>query len=90
MARIEYEMKFNEQTAEIVYVTDCPVTLGIKVGSDDCFRCQHFHAVLMKQQVECGRQLEQVSKGSDGSSTSRPYSLSSERGKPIQMKIQFK
>lgn len=90
MARIEYETKYDEQTAVIVYATDCPHIVGIKVGSDDCFRCQHFRAVMMKQQVECENSEERVSKGFGGSSTPCPCNVSSERGKPVQMKIQFK
>ena len=90
MARIEYETYFDAQGAEIIYTTVCPHSPYVKVGSDDCFRCQHFRAVMLKQQVECGKNVERVSEGFGGFSTSRPCNVSTEQRKPVQMRIQFK
>ena len=58
MVRIAYNTSYDQHTGEISFVTDCPYIFGVKVGSDACFRCNYFHAVTMKQQIECGRPVE--------------------------------
>ena len=58
MVRIEYKTSYNANTGAITFLTDCAALTSIKVGSDDCVRCKFFRAITMKQQVECGRPVE--------------------------------
>jgi hypothetical protein len=58
MVRIEYNTKYDAMTGNVIFTTECPALTHIKVGSDDCVRCKFFRAITMKQQVECGRPVE--------------------------------
>jgi len=90
MKRIAYNTSYDQHTGEISFVTECQHKVGIMVGSDACFRCNYFHAVTMKQQIECGYTAESVLNGLEGVLEPHPYNLSSAKRKPVQTKIQFK
>ena len=90
MVKIAYNTSYDQHTGEISFVTDCPYIFGVKVGAGACFRCNYFHAVTMKQQIECGYTAESVLNGLEGVLEPQPYNLSSAKRKPVQTKIQFK
>ena len=90
MVRVAYNTKFDAQTGDVSFVTECQQMTGVMVGSDACFRCNYFHAVTMKQQIECGYTAESVLNGLEGVLEPQPYNLSSAKRKPVQTKIQFK
>ena len=90
MVRIAYNTKYDAQTGEVIFITDCPYLFSGKVGSNDCIRCKDFRAITMKQMVECGHPVEGTTNALEGNSSPRPYNLSSGHGKPIQTEIQFK
>lgn len=90
MVRITYITSYDPKTGEISFVTDCPYILGVKVGSDACFRCKNFCAVTMKQQIECGYTDKRVLSGLEGILEPQPYNLLPTTRKPVQTKIQFK
>ena len=58
MAKMEYKTAYDSQTGEVIFTTECPAKAGAMVGSDDCRRCRYFRAITFKQQVECGRPVE--------------------------------
>jgi hypothetical protein len=90
MVRIAYNTKYDAQTGDISFVTECQHRTGVMVGSDACFRCNYFRSITFKQQVECGAPLESLSVEVGGFSTNRACNLSAPTGEPVQMKIQFK
>ena len=90
MERIAYNTKYDPQTGDVSFVTECQHKVGIMVGSDACFRCNYFRSITFKQQVECGAPLESLSVEAGGFLATRPCNLSTKTGKPVQMKIQFK
>ena len=90
MKRIAYNTSYDQHTGDVSFVTECQHKVGIMVGSDACFRCNYFHAVTMKQQIECGYTAESVLNGLEGVLEPQPYNLSSAKRKPVQTKIQFK
>ena len=90
MFRVAYNTKYDPQMGDVSFVTECQHKVGIMVGSDACFRCNYFHAVTMKQQIECCYTAESVLNGLEGVLEPQPYNLSSAKRKPVQTKIQFK
>lgn len=90
MVRIAFNTRYDPHTGEVSSVTECQHEVGIMVGSDACFRCKYFHAITIKQQVECYHPRNAVSVEAEGFFEPRPYKLSSEERKPVQLKIQFK
>ena len=89
MNRIAFRTEYDPQTGNFTYKTKCPHFPEKFVGSD-CFGCMYFAAVTFKEQIECLKQVETVSFGSDGCSKSKSNNISSQQGKPVQMKILFK
>lgn len=90
MARIAYNISYDDKTGEVIFTTDCPCSFGVKVGSDACLKCKFFRAITMKQVVECGHPVDGATNSLEGLSSPRPCNLSPERGKPVQTEIQFK
>ena len=89
MNKIAFKTEYDPQTGNFNYKTKCPHFPEKFVGSD-CFGCMYFAAVTFKEQIECWKQVETVSFGSDGCSKSKSNNISSQQGKPVQMKILFK
>ena len=89
MNKIAFRTEYDTQTGNFTYKTKCPHFPEKLVGSD-CFGCKYFAAVTFKEQIECWKQVETVSFGSDGCSTPKRNNTSSKLGKPVQMKILFK
>lgn len=89
MVRVAYNTKYDPQTGEVSFVTECQHRSGVMVGSDACFRCKHFRAITFKQQVECGVPLESLSVEAGGFYSHRPCNLSTPTGEPVQTKIQW-
>lgn len=89
MNKIAFRTEYDPQTGNFNYKTKCPHFPEKFVGSD-CFGCMYFAAVTFKEQIECWKQVETVSFGSDGCSKSKSNNISSQQGKPVQMKILFK
>lgn len=89
MNKIAFRTEYETQTGNFTYKTKCPHFPEKLVGSD-CFGCKYFAAVTFREQIECTKQVETVSFGSDGCSMSKCNNISSTQGKPVQMKILFK
>ena len=89
MIKISFRTEYDTRTGNFVYKTKCPHFQEKLVGSD-CFGCKYFAAVTFKEQIECLKQVETVSFGSDGCSTPKRNNISSIERKPVQTKIPFK
>ena len=89
MNRIAFRTEYDPQTGNFTYKTKCLHFPEKFVGSD-CFGCMYFAAVTFKEQIECWKQVETVSFGSDGCSMPKRHNISSTERKPVQMKILFK
>lgn len=90
MVRIAYDTRYNPQTGDVSFVTECQQRAGVMVASDACFQCNYFRSITFKQQVECGAPLESLSVEAGGFFSPRLCNLSDAQSKPFQTKIQFK
>lgn len=88
MVRITYNTSYDQHTGDVSFVTDCQHEVGIKVGSDECFRCRHFKSFLnYKQQVECGKDENGVFLRFGELSEPQPHNSTPATKKPHQMQI---
>lgn len=53
MVKLVYDVEIGNSIDNIHYKTQCNITKGVYVGSDDCVRCKYFKSLYLVGMVEC-------------------------------------